>query len=107
MSPILVGDFNDWDIKKFLPMIKSATGKYSATIETDKDKIRFRYIIGYLMPTNGSEDGEFEYDEKRGFVNDVKATDGKVEIVLDSLKLNYEESRPVLNLLTQNQKSLG
>lgn len=96
LAPYLVGDFNDWDTKKIKPMLKSADGKYHATIETDKDKIRFRYIIGYLGGSNGDMDGEFEYDDKRGYLTIVKPTNGKAEIVLDSLKLNYDESLPVL-----------
>ena len=51
----LAGDFNNWDVES-MPMKKSKSGDFSATVELEKGKeYQFRYIIDGKKWLNESE----------------------------------------------------
>jgi len=84
----VTGDFNNWDLKKAVPLVKQPDGIFSAEINAPSDTVIYRIenaVSNDLV--EGTEPCGFVYNGYHGYNSIAAGKEGKVKVSFDTSKL--------------------
>ncbi len=106
-SVSLIGDFNNWNWDRALPLLPQPDGRYTLELPATEERFAYQLInVALDKSINGTQSDSFEYDGDGDYRSIVRSEGGRVRIVFDPALLPQSGHEAFVSPLDANRESL-